>query len=148
MFKYAHAYAHKCLIFHTCVGIQWKPTNLLELVIINGPFQQWGIDVIGEINRYSSMQHRCILTVTDYFTRWGDAVPLKQVNTNRVIEFLEYNIIMRFGTPLTLVFDNASYFSSFALSQLSLDRGIKIRCLANYYLQGNGLVEPTNKNRI
>lgn len=117
-------------------------------MIIDGPFQKWGIDVIGEINPHSSMEHRYILIVTNDFTRWMVAVPLKQVNTNQVIEFLEYNIITRFGTPLTLFFDNASYFSSFALSQFSLDRGIKIRYSSNYYPQGNGLDESTNKNLI
>jgi hypothetical protein len=30
------------------------------------PFEQWGIDIIGEINPHSSKQHKYILTTTDY----------------------------------------------------------------------------------
>jgi len=36
------------------------------------------LDIIGEIFPHSSKQHRYILTVTDYFTWWIEAVPLKQ----------------------------------------------------------------------
>jgi transposase InsO family protein len=88
------------------------------------------------------------LTTTDYFTRWTEAIPLKIVNQNQVISFIEQFIITRFGVPNTLVFDNASYFSSIKLTEFSLEKGIKIRYSANYYPQGNGLVESTNKNLL
>lgn len=70
VFKYAHVYAHKCLIFQTCASRQRKPTNPLEPVIVDKPLQQWGIDVINEINLHSSMQQSYILTATNYFTMW------------------------------------------------------------------------------
>lgn len=94
------------------------------------------------------MQHRYIITSIDYFTRWVEAVPLRQVNTNKVIKFLEQNIISRFGIPSNLVFDNASYFSYYELTQFSLEICIKIRYSKNYYPQGNGLDESTKKNLI
>lgn len=148
LLKYAHAYACKCFIYQTCPGRQSKPVNPLEHVIIDESFQQWGIDVIGDMNPRYSMQHKYILTAIDYFTRWVEAVPMKQVNTNKVIEFLEYNITTGFCTPLTLVFDNASYFSSIAVSQFSLDRGIQIRYSTNYYPKGNGMAESNINNLI
>jgi len=40
----------------------------LKLVVASGPFQQWGLDFIGEIHPTSSVQHRWILTATNYFT--------------------------------------------------------------------------------
>jgi hypothetical protein len=39
-----------------------------EKLTVSGPFQQWGLDFIGEIHPNSSGQHRWILTATDYFT--------------------------------------------------------------------------------
>jgi len=110
LFKDDHAYAHKCVIFQTCADKQRKLANLLKPVIIDEPFQQWDVDVISEINPHLLMQHRYILSATNYFTRWVEVILPKQVNTNQVIEFLEYNIITRFGTPLTLVFDNVVEF--------------------------------------
>jgi transposase InsO family protein len=61
---------------------------------------------------------------------------------------LNSNIITRFGIPECLVFDNASYFSSLEMSNFSLEKGIKLKYSANYYPQGNGLAESTNKNLI
>jgi hypothetical protein len=53
-----------------------------------------------------------ILIATDYFTHWMEVVPLTKVNDEVVINFLEQHIMTRFGVPTTLVFDNATYFSS------------------------------------
>jgi hypothetical protein len=65
-----------------------------------------------------------------------------------VISFLESHIITRFGVPESLVFDNAKYFSSLKLTEFSLERNIKVKYSTNYYPQGNGLEESTNKNLI
>ena len=54
----------------------------------------------------------------------------------------------RFGVPISVVFDNAKYFSSIKLTAFSHDKGIKLCYSANYYLQGNGLAESSNKNLI
>ena len=38
----------------------------LKPVMITGPFEQWGMDIIGEIKPNSSLQHKYIWTATDY----------------------------------------------------------------------------------
>ena len=94
------------------------------------------------------MQHKYILTATDYFTRWVEAILLRKVNENAVMEFLQDHIMTTFGVPISLVFDNATYFSSNILTAFSHEKGIKLHYFANYYPQGNGLAESTNKNLI
>ena len=81
-------------------------------MVVDRTFQQWGIDIVGLINPSSSLQHKYIINPTDYFSRWSEAKPLRVVNINQVLHFLETNIITRFGVLESLVFDNASYFSS------------------------------------
>ena len=54
----------------------------------------------------------------------------------------------RFGVPISLVFDNATYFSSIRLTAFAHEKGIKLHYSANYYPQGNGLAESSNKNLI
>ena len=73
---------------------------------------------------------------------------MRLCNTNQVIPFLENQIITRFGTPKYLVFYNASYFQSIDLTSYALEKGIKLKFSANYYPQGNGLAESSNKNLI
>ena len=54
----------------------------------------------------------------------------------------------RFGDSNFPGFYNASYFSSIRLTAFANERGIKLHYFANYYPQGNGLAESTNKNMI
>ena len=54
----------------------------------------------------------------------------------------------RFVVPISLVFYNATYFSSIRLTTFANERRIKFHYSANYYPQGNGLAESTNKNFI
>ena len=68
------------------------------------PFQQWSLVIVGPINPPSSMQHKYVITATDYFTRWEEVASLRVVNNNQVVIFLESSIITRFGVPESLVF--------------------------------------------
>ena len=125
-----------------------KAVGPLEPIIILNPFKQWGIDIIGEINTNSSLQHKYILTTIYYFTRWVEAIPLRKVNKDAVIDFLQDNTMTEFGVPISLVFDNASYFSSIKFTEFVYEKGMKLHYFANYYPQGNGLAKSTNKNLI
>ena len=64
------------------------------------------------------------------------------------MDFLQDHIMTRFGVPISLVFDNAYYFSSITLNPFANEKGIKLHYSAKYYPQGNGLATSTNKNLI
>eukprot|EP00253_Pinus_taeda_P027520 PITA_27520 len=146
LFRDAHEYVRKCQNCQTSSGRQRKPAFPLQLVNIEQPFEQWGFDIIGEITPHSSKQHKYILTATDYFTKWVEAIPLKTTNSEAIIEFIDQFIITRFGVPNALFFYNASYFSGNAMFDFTIKKGFKLKYSANYYPQGNGLAESTNKN--
>jgi hypothetical protein len=40
-----------------------------------------------------------VLVATDYFTKWTEAVALKNMTHKEVIEFITEHIIQRFGIP-------------------------------------------------
>jgi hypothetical protein len=88
------------------------PALPLVPVKTEAPFQQWGLDFIGEIHPQSSAQHKWILTATDYFTKWVEAIPTRNATDSVVINFLEENILSRFGCPRKIVTDNAQAFKS------------------------------------
>eukprot|EP00253_Pinus_taeda_P024999 PITA_24999 len=148
LFKDSHSYVRKCQVCQNTAGRQKNPSLRLQPVNIEQPFSQWGLDIIGEIVPHSSKRHRYILTATDYFTKWVEAIPLKTANAKNIIEFIDQFIITRFGLLSALMFDNASYFSRNAMTEFALKRGFKLKYSANYYPQGNGLAEPTYKNLI
>jgi hypothetical protein len=148
LFKDAHTYARNCKTCQISIGREKRAAVPLQPVTVSRHFEQWGLDIIGEITPSSSKQHKYILTATDYFMKWAEAIPLTHVNEKVVIQFIEQQLITRFGVPSVLVFDNAAYFSSTLLTEFSLDKGIIIRYSANYYPQGNGVAESTNKNLV
>ena len=119
LFKDAHAHVRKWDICQRCTGRQSKAAAPLKPMMITETFEQWGLDIIGEIKPNYSLQHKYILTATDYFTRWVESIPLRKINENAVIDFLQDHIMTRFGVPVSLVFDNATYFSSIRLTTFS-----------------------------
>ena len=76
--------------------------------------------MVGEINLNSSKLHKYILTSTDYFSKWTEAIRLKVINDIEVIQFLQLNIVSRFGVPNSLVFDNGKYYSSLNIVEFNL----------------------------
>jgi hypothetical protein len=70
------------------------------------------LDFVGEIHPHLSGQHRWILTVTDYFTKWIEEIPTKNATEKVIINFLEEHILAKFGCPKKIITDNAISFKS------------------------------------
>eukprot|EP00253_Pinus_taeda_P006548 PITA_06548 len=110
---------HKCQIFEG----KWKLQRLpLKPIEVSTPFQQWGLDFIGEIHLASSGQHRWILIATDYFTKWIEAIPTKQATDAVIISFLEDNILPCFGCPNKLITDSTTTFKSKRMKLLEINK--------------------------
>jgi hypothetical protein len=97
-------------------------------------FQGWGLDFIGEIHPSSSKGHQFVLVATDYFTKWTEAVALKNMTHIEVIEFITEHIIHRFGIPQTLTIDQGAYFMSKEVREfaefIELSYSIHLRIMA------------------
>jgi hypothetical protein len=92
--------------------IQSAPTSVLHSIVKPWPFRGWGLDFIGEIHPSSSKGHRFVLVATDYFTKWTEVVPLRNMTHKEVISFIQEHIIYRFGAPQTLMTDQRDSFLS------------------------------------
>jgi hypothetical protein len=103
---------------------------------------------IGEINPPSSGQHKCILTTTEYFTKWIDVVPTRNATDKVIMNFLETNIFSRFGFPSRLVIDNAQALKSNSMIDLCGSHNISLTHSTPYYLPVNGLEKSSNKTLI
>jgi hypothetical protein len=134
-----------CQLF---AGKQKLPALPLVLVKAEAPFQQWGLEFIGEINPHSSAQHKWILTTTYYFTKWVEAIPSKRATDLVVIDFLEDSILSRFGCPRKIVTDNAQAFKSMAMISFCQRYNIVHGHSTTYYPQGNGLAKSSNKSLV
>jgi hypothetical protein len=85
------------------------------------------------------------LTTTDYCTKCIEEVPTRQATYTVIIQFLENNILSRFGCPIKIITDNAAAFKSKKMENFCSDYNITLGHSIAYYPQGNGLDESSNK---
>ena len=101
------ASCHKYQIFEGRRKLFQLPLRPIQ---VESPFQQWGLDFIGEINPSSLGQQKWIITATYYFTKCIEAIPTRKATDIVIMQFLEEHILSRFGVPRKLITDNASAF--------------------------------------
>ncbi|XP_062112479.1 uncharacterized protein LOC133823638 [Humulus lupulus] len=76
-----------------------QPPQPLHPSILSWPFETWGMDVIGPSTPPSSKAHKYIFSITDYFSKWAEAVPLKEVRAEDVADFIRTHVIYRYRVP-------------------------------------------------
>jgi transposase InsO family protein len=74
----------------------------------------------------------------------GGCAP-KRSKSDNVINFLERNIIYRFGVPRRITSDNAKAFKSHKMLKFIAKYKIQWNYSTGYYPQANGLIEAFNK---
>lgn len=126
-------------------NLQSVPADELHSIIKPWPFRGWALDLIGKIHPASTKGHEYILVGVDYFTKWVEAVPLKDVTQKEIIDFIENNIICRFGIPQTITTDQGTVFIGKRVEEYAKTRQIKMLSSTPYYAQANGQVEAMNK---
>jgi len=85
---------------------------------------------------------------TDYFTKWVEVIPLKNVTSRDMIEFVKEHIIYRFGIPHTITTDQGTMFTSGEFEEFATGMGIKLLNSSPYYAQANGQAKASNKGII
>ncbi|KAH9291969.1 hypothetical protein KI387_042848, partial [Taxus chinensis] len=65
----------------TFVGRPKLASLPLKPVVIEDPFQQWGLYFIEALNPSSSAGHTHVLTAIDYFIKWVQAIPVESTTS-------------------------------------------------------------------
>ncbi|XP_074297354.1 uncharacterized protein LOC141628066 [Silene latifolia] len=82
----AHQYGPKLHDRVKIMGYYW-PTMVQD---------SWGLDVVGPLTPKASNGHEYILA-TDYFSIWAEAITLREVKKENVVDFIRTQIIYRYG---------------------------------------------------
>jgi hypothetical protein len=77
LFLDVHRFIMTCQEYRFSTGRQHLLALPLQPIVVEVPFQQWGVDFISEFKGNSSNGFRWILTATMYFTRWVEVIPTK-----------------------------------------------------------------------
>jgi hypothetical protein len=89
-----------------------------------------------------------VLITTDYFTKWTEAIPLKNMTHKELIHFISEHIINRFGIPQMLTMNQGSSFMSDQVREFTESLKIKLLSSSPYYAQANGQAKSSNKTLI
>jgi hypothetical protein len=128
--------------------VQLVLAALMHPIIKPWPFRGWGSDFIDKIYPSSSKGHRFMIVATDYFTKWTETIPLKNMTHREVIEFIPGHIIHRFGIPQILTTDQGTSFISKEVREFVDSYGIKSLNSSPYYAQAKGQAESSNKTLV
>ena len=114
---------------------------LQKMPLIDMPFKRVAIDLIGPISLPSEEGHRYILTLVDYATRYPEAVPLKNIDTETVAEAL-VDIFSRLGIPEEILSDLGTQFVSDFMKEVT--HLLSIKHDHPYHPMCNGMTEKFN----
>ena len=121
------------------------PSITLHTMTSPWPFSTQGIDIIGKIHSTTSNSHEFILVAIDYFTKWVKVALYKVLNLKKVAQFIQTNIICRYGVSHEIISDNGLYFKG-EIEKLLRQFNIQHHKSSPYRPQTNGAVEAANKN--
>ncbi|KAM2415787.1 hypothetical protein ACFX1X_002106 [Malus domestica] len=145
MVKDCLEYAKRCQACQFHANFIHQPPEPLHPTATSWPFDAWGLDVVGPIAPKSSTGEAYILAATDYFSKWAEAIPLKEVKKETVVCFIKGHIIHRYGVPRYIVTDNGKQFSNRLMDELCEKYKFKQHKSSMYHAPANGLAEAFNK---
>ena len=114
-----------------------------DMPLIDQPFKRVAIYLVGPIAPASDKGHRYILTLVDYATRYPDAVPLKNIDTETVAEVL-LDMYSRVGVPEKVPNDFGTQFTSDCMKEESRLLSSRRLTTSPYHSACYGLVEKFN----
>ncbi|KAA0059892.1 uncharacterized protein E5676_scaffold184G001030 [Cucumis melo var. makuwa] len=98
-------YAKKCEACQYHANFIHQPLEPLQQTVTSWSFEAWRLDLVGPITLKSSALHSYILAATDYFSKWVEAIPLREAKKENVTNFIRTHIIYRYEvTPYSLVY--------------------------------------------
>ncbi|CAB0030968.1 unnamed protein product [Trichogramma brassicae] len=107
-------------------------------------FQHVHIDIVGPLPEVDGYTH--IFTMIDRFTRWPEAVPLKDTKKETIAFEFFRRWIARFGPPSVITSDQGGQFESDLFASFLRAMGIERKRTTPYHPASNGMVERWHRD--
>ena len=105
------------------------------------------MDILGPLPE-TDAGNKYILVVGDYFTKWKEAYPMRDMEATTVARLLVNEFFCRFGLPDTLHTDQGRNFESSLIKEICSLLGIHKTRTTPYHPQSDGLVERFNRTLL
>ena len=104
-----------------------------------GLFHRWGLDHIVDLPTSASGFKHALVCI-DYYSKWIEVIPVKDLSSETTVQAFLLNVIARFGTPAEIITDNGSAFKN-EFRDFCRRRLIHQRFITEDVPRSNGLAE-------
>lgn len=111
---------------------------------VNEPFERTALDVVGPLP-ITTEGNKYVLVFVDHFTKFAEALPLRDQKAETVARAFVERIVLRHGVPQQLLTDQGTNFVSGLMKETCRLLGIKKLTTTAYHPESNGAVERLNK---
>ena len=139
--QYCHT-CHACQTHKPPSRIRRSPLKPLEAV--HNPFDRIAMDLVGPLPE-TMRNNVYILTITDYCTRWAEAIPIPNKTAQTVADAVLKNVFYRHGMAKVLLTDNGKEFTANYFQDICKLLKVKRVTTTSYRPQTDGLTERFNK---
>ena len=101
------------------------------------------VDLVGPLPECEGFKY--LFTIVDRWTRWPEAIPVRDMTAQTCARALLRHWVARFGLPSDITADRGRQFTSELWSQMGEMMGIKMQNTTSYHPQSNGLVERLHR---
>jgi transposase InsO family protein len=109
--------------------------------------QMVGVDLLG-LFPLSTSGNQYLLVAMDYFTKWGEAYPIPNIEATTVANTLINEIFFQFSPPEQIHSDQGRQFESKLFKEVCRILQIKKSRTTPYHPQCDGLVERYNRTLL
>jgi transposase InsO family protein len=100
------------------------------------PWQVVSMDFVGKFPR-STQQNTQLLVIYDWYSKYVIAKPMRAALSQKLCDFLEYDVFLTYGVPQNIISDNGSQFTSKQFQSLLKKYNINHMPNARYHSQFN-----------
>jgi transposase InsO family protein len=125
-----------------------RPHHALERQVVGAPNQRVAMDILGPFEPVADSGNKHLLVITDYLTKWVEAVPMPDKTAARCADIFVREWVLRYGAPEEIMTDQGAQFESEIFQEtcrlLAME---KLRTTA-FHPQGDGQTERANRSLL
>jgi len=137
------AWAQACIQCQKGKISRHNNTPIGDFVAPSKRFEHIHTDIVGPLP--ISKGYRYCLTIIDRFSRWPEAIPIRNITAETVAQRIFKEWITRYGTPTRITTDQGRQYEAELFRQLTQLTGTKHLRTTAYHPQANGLVERLHR---
>ena len=138
---------HWCTVCDKCAmrkNPQKFPRAPLQKYTVGVPMERLAIDVMGPLPM-TNKKNSYLLVIGDYFTKWVDAIPIRNQKASTIAQKVLDRIITIFGVPMQIHSDQGRSFESKIFQEMCKLLGIEKTRTTPYRPQSDGMIERANR---